>query len=186
MSNSPSTKHIEKSLGIADDISKLAGITTDDEKKKQFEERQRKLKEMQETLDKKKLEKKEDKEFVRDLYKELAEVGMMGVRIAQEEAGLTGDYKNIEAMAAAVNSVTSALNGLKSIDHDDEKIKLEREKMEVKKLTAQSQVPNITTANGGTTNVIMCSTADILKQLKDAEKAQAKQIKDAIPVIEEK
>jgi hypothetical protein len=176
MANKPqSTKNIETALGIADDVSKLSNISSDDEKKKQFEERQNKLKAMQEELKIKRATYQEDKDFIKDMYKELAETAMVGVRIMQEEAGMTGDYKNVEALAAAANAVSQALDGLKSVEHDEEKLRIEREKIEVKRLS------NINTGKGGiiseTTNIYaMGTTADIIRSIKEAEAEKNKTI----------
>jgi hypothetical protein len=44
---------------------------------------------------------------------------MMAVRIMNEEAGMTVDYKNVEALAAAAGSVHQALEGLKNVELDE-------------------------------------------------------------------
>jgi hypothetical protein len=181
MSNAPSTKNLEKALGIGDDVSKISNITSDDEKKKQFEERQARLKDIQDQFRKKRSDYQEDKDFVKDMYKELAETGMIAVRIMQEEAGMTGDYKNVEAMAAASNAVAQALDGLKSVEIDEEKLRIERDKVEIRRISSNKEsVPGITSAAGGVTNVFVGSTFDLLKAIKDAEKdAKNAAIKDA-------
>lgn len=172
MSNKPpSTKNIEKALGIADDISKLGNISSDDEKKKQFEERQKKLKDIQEQMQKKRTGYEDDKAYIKDMYKELAETAMIGVRIMQEEAGMTGDYKNVESLAAAANAVKAALDGLKSVEIDEEKLRIEREKLDIRRVTANS-ILNKTPALGDTVNnttVYVGSTGDLIRALKQAD-----------------
>ena len=172
MSNKPpSTKNIEKALGIADDISKLGNMSSDDEKKKQFEERQKKLKDIQEQMQKKRTGYEDDKAYIKDMYKELAETAMIGVRIMQEEAGMTGDYKNVESLAAAANAVKAALDGLKSVEIDEEKLRIEREKLDIRRVTANS-ILNKTPALGDTVNnttVYVGSTGDLIRALKQAD-----------------
>lgn len=176
MSNKPpSTKHIENALGIGDDLSKMPNRSSDDEKKAQFEERKTKLKEIQEQFKKKRATYEQDKEFIKDMYKELAETGMIAVRIMEEEAGMTGDYKNVEALAAAANSVSQALDGLKSVELDEEKLRIERDKVDIRRQTANSILtknPGITSQNGGVTNVFVGSQADLIRALKEADKLE--------------
>jgi hypothetical protein len=172
MSNKPpSTKNIEKALGIADDISKLGNMSSDEEKKRQFEERQKKLKDIQEQMQKKRTGYEDDKAYIKDMYKELAETAMIGVRIMQEEAGMTGDYKNVESLAAAANAVKAALDGLKSVEIDEEKLRIEREKLDIRRVTANS-ILNKTPALGDTVNnttVYVGSTGDLIRALKQAD-----------------
>lgn len=167
----PSTKNIEKALGIADDISKLGNLSSDEEKKRQFEERQKKLKDIQEQMQKKRTGYEDDKAYIKDMYKELAETAMIGVRIMQEEAGMTGDYKNVESLAAAANAVKAALDGLKSVEIDEEKLRIEREKLDIRRVTANS-ILNKTPALGDTVNnttVYVGSTGDLIRALKQAD-----------------
>lgn len=171
----PSTKNIENALGIGEEVSKMTVKTFDEEKKAQFDERQKKLKEIQEQIKKKRSTYEQDKEFIKDMYKELAETGMVAVRIMQEEAGMTGDYKNVEALAAAANSVTQALDGLKSVELDEEKLRIERDKVDIKRQSANSILnknPGIT-QQGGTTNVFIGSQAELIRALKKAEMDEA-------------
>jgi hypothetical protein len=169
----PSTKHIENALGIGEDLSKMPVKSFDEEKKAQFEERQKKLKDIQESFKKKRATYEQDKEFIKDMYKELAETGMIAVRIMEEEAGMTGDYKNVEALAAAANSVSQALDGLKAVELDEEKLRIEREKLDIRRQSANSilnKTPGITSQAGGVTNVFVGSQADLIRAIKEAEK----------------
>jgi hypothetical protein len=105
------------------------------------------------------------------MYKELAETAMIGVRIMQEEAGMTGDYKNVESLAAAANAVKAALDGLKSVEIDEEKLRIEREKLDIRRVTANS-ILNKTPALGDTVNnttVYVGSTGDLIRALKQAD-----------------
>lgn len=193
MSKAPSTKNIEKALGIAEDVSKL-NVSSDDEKKKQFAERQEKLKDIQEELKKKRSNYQDDKDFVKDMYRELAETGMIAVRIMQEEAGMTGDYKNVEALAAAANSVTQALQALKDVELDEEKLRIEREKVDIRRNTANSIInknsclPGVESPGQTVNNIIhVGSTGDLIRALKQAEKEeQAKTLEATAEIIDPK
>jgi 2-phospho-L-lactate transferase/gluconeogenesis factor (CofD/UPF0052 family) len=59
----PSTKNIEKALGIGDNV--LKDMSSDDEKKKQFEERQEKLKKIHAEFQRKKVNYEQDKDFIK-------------------------------------------------------------------------------------------------------------------------
>lgn len=186
MSKAPSTKNIEKALGISEDVSKLNNTTSDDEKKRQFDERQEKLKIVQEAFKQKKASYEDDKHFIKEMYREIVESGMITMRIMQEEASMTGDYKNAEALAAVSNSITQALDKLKSVEMDEEKLRIERDKLELKRISGNKELtPGITTAAGGTTNVFVGSTFDMLKAIKEAEKeAKMEVIKNAEVIVE--
>jgi hypothetical protein len=190
MSNAPSTKNIEKALGIAEDVSKLSNITSDSEKKMQFEARQTKLKELKDAFTKKRTEYQDDKDFIKDMYRELAETGMVAVRIMQEEAGITGDYKNVEALAAAASSVSQALDGLKSVEIDEEKLRIERDKVDIRRTTANSILnkgPGITGDTVNNTIVHVGSTADLIKALKQAEREEnLKTIEAVVEIVDQK
>lgn len=182
----PSTKNIEQALGIGDDL--LKNTSPDEEKKKLFKERQEKLKKIQEEMQRKKSNYEHDKEFIKDMYREVAETSMMAVRIMQEEAGMTGDYKNVEALAAAANSVSQALDGLKNVELDEEKLRIEREKVEIKKGVANS-ILNKQGITGGTVNNIVHvgSTGDLIRSLKQLEKEDKEKTIDAtVEIVEEK
>lgn len=185
----PSTKNIEKALGIADDISKLGNLSSDEEKKRQFEERQKKLKDIQEQMQKKRTGYEDDKAYIKDMYKELAETAMIGVRIMQEEAGMTGDYKNVESLAAAANAVKAALDGLKSVEIDEEKLRIEREKLDIRRVTANS-ILNKTPALGDTVNnttVYVGSTGDLIRALKQADNDEKnKTIEATVEILDPK
>jgi len=191
MSNKPpSTKNIEKALGIADDISKIGNLSSDEEKKKQFEERQKKLKEIQEQMQKKRTGYEDDKAYIKDMYKELAETAMIGVRIMQEEAGMTGDYKNVESLAAAANAVKAALDGLKSVEIDEEKLRIERDKVDIRRVAANSilsKTPSI--GDGNTVNntiVHVGTTGDLIRALKQAEREEQKIVETQAEIIDPK
>jgi hypothetical protein len=168
----PSTKNIEKALGIGDNV--LKDMSSDDEKKKQFEERQEKLKKIHAEFQRKKVNYEQDKDFIKDVYRELIEQSMMAVRIMNEEAGMTGDYKNVEALAAAAGSVHQALEGLKNVELDEEKLRIEREKVDIRRTSVNSVLSNNSTLPGigtsNTTNVFVGSTAELLKSIREAEK----------------
>lgn len=186
MAKAPSTKNIEKALGIADDVSKLNNITSDEEKKKQFAERQEKLKDIQEQFKKKRTSYEDDKDFIKDMYKELVETGMMAARIMQEEAGMTGDYKNVEALAAVANSVKQALDGLKSVEIDEEKLRIERDKVDIKRtaaanIAAKPSILGTPTVNN--TTVYVGSTGDLIRALKQADKDENKTIEAAAEIV---
>jgi hypothetical protein len=195
MSKAPSTKNIEKALGIADDLTKL-NVSSDDEKKKQFEERQKKLKDIQEQFQKKRATYEQDKDFIKDMYREIAESGMIAVRIMQEEAGMTGDYKNVEAMASMVSSVASALDGLKNVELDEEKLRIEKDKVNIRRDTANSIITRNSILNycsgdapGGQTvnNIVhVGSTGDLIRMLKQAEKDEAKTVETTAEIIDPK
>ena len=181
-----STKNIEKALGIAEDVSKLSNITSDDEKKRQYAERQEKLKEIQEQFKMKRSTYEQDKDFIKDMYKELAETGMIAVRIMQEEAGMTGDYKNVEALAAAANSVSQALDGLKSVEIDEEKLRIERDKVDIRRTTANSilKAPGITGGTVNNTTVYVGSTGDLIRAMKQADREENKIIDATAEIID--
>ena len=195
MSKAPSTKNIEKALGIADDLTKL-NVSSDDEKKKQFEERQKKLKDIQEQFQKKRATYEQDKDFIKDMYREIAESGMIAVRIMQEEAGMTGDYKNVEAMASMVSSVASALDGLKNVELDEEKLRIEKDKVNIRRDTANSIITLNSILNNGSgdapggqtvNNIVhVGSTGDLIRMLKQAEKDEAKTVETTAEIIDPK
>jgi hypothetical protein len=190
MAKAPSTKSIEKALGIADDINKLNVESTDNEKKRMYEERQKKLKAIKDQFEKKRATYEQDKDFIKDLYREVAETSMMAVRIMQEEAGMTGDYKNVEALAAAANSVTQALDGLKNVELDEEKLRIEREKVGINRMKAESIVNKASIfggEQGKTVNNIVHvgSTGDLIRALKQAEKEE-KIVEATAEVVEKK
>jgi hypothetical protein len=195
MSKAPSTKNIEKALGIADDLTKL-NVSSDDEKKKQFEERQKKLKDIQEQFQKKRATYEQDKDFIKDMYREIAESGMIAVRIMQEEAGMTGDYKNVEAMASMVSSVASALDGLKNVELDEEKLRIEKDKVNIRRDTANSIITRNSILNNGSgdapggqtvNNIVhVGSTGDLIRMLKQAEKDEAKTVETTAEIIDPK
>lgn len=167
----PSTRNMENALGIGEEISKISGISSDEEKNKQFEDRQKKLKEIQNEFKQKHSSYQHDKDYIKEMYKELAETSMMAVRIMQEEAGMTGDYKNVEALAAAANAVSTALNGLKNVDIDEEKLRIERDKVDIRRSAVISTLTGSGSNGNGTTNVFFSSNVEFLKAIKDAEKS---------------
>jgi hypothetical protein len=190
MAKAPSTKSIEKALGIADDVNKLNVESSDNEKKRMYEERQKKLKAIKDQFEKKRATYEQDKDFIKDLYREVAETSMMAVRIMQEEAGMTGDYKNVEALAAAANSVTQALDGLKNVELDEEKLRIEREKVGINRMKAESIVNKASIfggEQGKTVNNIVHvgSTGDLIRALKQAEKEE-KIVEATAEVVEKK
>ena len=177
MAKSPTANNIEKALGISDDLTKLNVASEDSDKKKQFEDRQQKLAETKNEFIRKRATYEQDKDFIKEMYKELAETAMIAVRIMQEEAGVTGDYKNVEALAAAANAVAGALSGLKDVEHDEEKLRIEREKVEIKK-NSTPRAPGISTT--GTTNVFVGTTADLIKELKKSNMEDLKNIEGTV------
>jgi hypothetical protein len=186
MSNKPaSTKSIEQALGISDSIAKMEVHSSDDEKKKQFEERQNKLKKIQEAFVDKKKTYENDKEFIKDMLRELAETAMTGAAIMKEEAGMTGDYKNVESLATATNAAVSALTALQNVELEEERIRIEHEKVNIRKVASENG-----SILGGTNkitqnNVFVGSHAELLKALKNAENIEKDKVIDVVTVADE-
>jgi hypothetical protein len=189
MSNdkSPSTKNIEKALGITDDLSKISGVVSDEDKKKQHEDRNEKIKLIQQELKNKRTTYDQDKDFIKDMYRELAETAMTTLRIMQDETGNTGDYKNAEAVAALATSVVNALEGFKNVEIDEEKVRIEREKLDIRRNAAAGALGGGQSILGGgstvnNTVVHIGSTGDLIRALRQAEKdekiADAKVVED--------
>lgn len=141
--NSPSNKKIEKALGISkiNDLDEMDDFNEEEQKKK-LEERKESIASNKKLLETLKKNSGKDEDFIREMLKDVAMSGMTIVKVLEEEMQLDVKARNVETAAEMMNAVTAALGKLQSISEHDDKMGLEKEKLEIKKNSGD--VPNIT------------------------------------------
>jgi len=155
-------KRIEKALSIGDDLSNLENEPTDTDEKLAAERRQKLAKELSKKLEKAK--QFDDEKFVKEMLREVAEIGISVGRVLKEEAELTGEGRTAECLSSLLNSVTTAVKELQDVEVGKSKLGLEKEKIELRKIKTDNGVPKI--GNG----TVAMTTADLLRLMKKEEK----------------
>jgi hypothetical protein len=160
---------LKKILGCSDDD---IDISEDNEEHKRERHNQRKEEIANIKKQVAKLKDSSDEEFVKDALKEVASIGLESLRVLQNEVEDDPSGRAVECMAAMSNSVATALKNLQGVEVDKQKIAIEKEKVEVKRLG------NKATANIGTVNnnYITTNVSDILDQMKEAELVEPENI----------
>lgn len=185
MGKSRSEKHIDntlkKALGINEELNQLDEESASDksqeeiDQEKKAEERRQMAKELKEKLSKLKKKESKDKEFCREMYKELAARGMTMLAVMQEEVELNPRARDMETAGAMMNSITSTLDSLRNIDDVDEKFSIEREKIDVKKQVAIGNDRYAAIAAEGT-KAVVSTMADMVKEINKAKKEEEDKI----------
>jgi hypothetical protein len=155
-------KSIENALGIGDKIRQIEedeNNINEDEKRKRFEVRKNEVSKIKAEIQK--LKENPDDNFIKEGLRELASIGLQSMRILQDEVEIDPNGRAVECMAAMSNSVTAALKQLQSVELDKEKMKIEKEKVNIKKTAS---LPAGKTIN----NVLVTgSVSDLIKAMKD-------------------
>ncbi len=98
----------------------------------------------------------DDKEFLKSSLKEIISTGLITSKIIQNEVEINGKGRDAECLSTLLNSVGSAVKEFKNIDNDEEKLKIEHEKLEVKRLAG---------SNGSVTNQMFVGTNNDMKEM---------------------
>ena len=181
---SVSESHIDSSLksklGINQELKELDNeenssnenkSAEDIEREIRAEERKLATKELKSQLSKLKKKESKDKEFCREMYKELAARGMTMLGVMQDEVELNPRARDMETASTMINSIASTLDSLRNIDDVDEKFSIEREKLGVKKQIAIGNDRYSAMAQEGT-KAIVSSMADMIKQINKAKEQE--------------
>lgn len=179
MGKSQSEKKIDNSLmkkiGLNEELDELDSDTDDSktqedlEKERKAEERRKMASEMKKELSKLKKKESKDKEFCREMYKELAARGLTMLAVMQEEVELNPRARDVETAGSLMNSITSTLDSLRNIDEVEEKFVIEREKLDTKRAVAigNDRMAAITAAGS---SAVVSSMADMVKEIRKAQK----------------
>lgn len=144
---SSSEKKIEKSLGITQEsLDKLADLsdlddniaTPEDDSETRIEQKKEQAKELQKKLSK--LSKLDDKEFARQMYREIALSGFELLQTTKAEMEIDPSPRYVEVIATLNGSVSSAMDSLRDIDNTDREFELEDKKLTIK----DKRPPNVT------------------------------------------
>ena len=157
-----SKSKIDKALGIGDELKELDENTSDEEKRKRFEERKLAVQQIKKDL--KKIRENPDEDFIKEHLRELATSGMVALRTIQDEIELNPSGRDVECMATLMNSIASSLKELKDVDNDKVKIGQKQQEIDLKKLRS--------TENGGRltqNNVFIGSVNDLRKAIKNID-----------------
>lgn len=157
-----SQSKIDKALGITDNMDVGASDVLDEEvQKKKLEERKELVRTEKNSLNNLKKISNKDSDFIREMLKNLATTGATMVKVMEEEMQLDPRARSAETAAELINSVTSALDKLHSITQHEDKMDIEKQKVEIKK--NNGNVPNITA------NIVAAgSISDLLKTFKNS------------------
>jgi len=98
----------------------------------------------------------DDKEFLKSSLKEIISTGLITSKIIQNEVEINGKGRDAECLSTLLNSVGSAVKEFKNIDNDEEKLKIEYEKLEVKRNAG---------SNGSVTNQMFVGTNNDMKEM---------------------
>jgi hypothetical protein len=155
-------KKIDDLLEVGDKIRELEeGDTSDDDKRKRQNERKNAIKKINAEIAA--LKNNDDEKFVQESLREIATIGLSSMRVLQGEIEEDPSGRAVECMAAITNAVTNAVKQIQNRDIDERKIRVEEEKLTIKK--------NIALPGGtGTTNVLMIgSMKEVLGAMRDGE-----------------
>lgn len=193
---SASEKHIDKSLkaklGINKELKELdeeentsSDKSSEDlEREEKAKERKKIAKNLKSELSKLKKKESKDKEFAREMYKELAARGMTMLAVMQEEVELNPRARDMETASTMMNSISSTLDSLRNIDDVDEKFAIEREKIGVRKQQALGNERYAAIAQEGT-KAIVSSMADMVKEINKAKATEEEKIIDIEAEVDE-
>jgi hypothetical protein len=165
-----SEKKLEKVLGISDqfkqfdDGEKNEVVAGDEEKKRKFEERKEYLKEIRASHEKLKI--KDDKQFSKDIYRELIEIDMEVLRITRKEMEMSPNARYVETIGTLTGAITNTLDSLRDIEETEVAQGFEREKLDIKK----------NAASGGTINnsvVLMGGFTEVMEKIAQMNKDKA-------------
>lgn len=156
-----SQSKIDKALGITDNMDVGASGVLDEElQKKKLEDRKELVKNEKSSLNNLKKISNKDSDFIREMLKNLATTGATMVKVMEEEMQLDPRARSAETAAELINSVTSTLDKLHSLTQHEDKMDIEKQKLEIKK-----NVGNVPTL---TANIVAAgSISDLLKSFKN-------------------
>lgn len=105
----------------------------------------------------------DDEEFTRDMLRDLAKTGMTLLKLQEEEMLQDASARNAETAAQVIAATTNAVDKLRDVGMSKEKLKIEKEKLELKKNASGIAGPV-------TQNIIAVgSFSDIVKNLKNED-----------------
>jgi hypothetical protein len=154
-------KKLERVFGMGDDLRKLDEedknnvVAGDEAAKKALEVRKKIIQEMAIEMEGKK--KLTDEQFCKDLYKEMAVIGMEMLRINRQEMEMDPRANRVEVASTIMNSTVGALDAVRDIGDTKIDQGFEREKIDMKKNGL---------ATTGTNVVMIGSMSEILKQVR--------------------
>ena len=157
-----SEKKIEKSLGIsADDLSDLDDNNVEspgDSDKAKIDLKKEQAKIIQDKLSQ--LSNLDDKEFAKQMYKQLAVEGFGLLQMTKSEMEIDPSPRYVEVLATLSNAVVSATDSFRSIETTEKQFELEEKKLALRDKSPTSITQNI--AFSGTLQ-------DLMKQIDAAE-----------------
>ena len=102
----------------------------------------------------------------------MAGIGLESMRVLQDELEYDPSGRAVECMAAMTNAVSSTLKNLQNVEIDKEKLKIDQEKVAIKKHSALGH-------NGTTNNILITgSVTDVLQTMKDGGFINEEEIKE--------
>lgn len=172
-----------KALGIDDDLNDIDSqedsINDDDEKRRKHEERKQHVQEVKNKLKNLNKVAVEDKDYCRDVYKDVVSESLAIMNIMRYEIENDPSPRAVETFAALGNSIASTLKNLRELDVTDQKLEIDREKIEVKKMNAN------TAANIG--NGMVSTMSDMMKFIRKThdEIEEEKLIETEVEIVDE-
>lgn len=174
-------KKLERVFGMGDDLRKLdeedknTVNNNDEDVKRKLEDRKKYLQEIKVEMEQRK--KQTDEQFCKDLYKEMAVIGMEMLRINRQEMEMDPRANRVEVASTIMNSTVGALDAVRDIGDTKIDQALEREKLDMKKnAVSGNNISNSVVMMGGFTEVM----DKIAQMKKEKEKTiEAEVIKDS-------
>ena len=164
-------KKLERVFGMGDDLRKLdeedknTVNNNDEDVKRKLEDRKKYLQEIKVEMEQRK--KQTDEQFCKDLYKEMAVIGMEMLRINRQEMEMDPRANRVEVASTIMNSTVGALDAVRDIQDTKIDQALEREKLDMKK-NAVGKTGNNVIMIGSMTDALRMAKAEMAKTV-DAE-----------------
>lgn len=114
----------------------------------------------------KELEKLGNKDYKLHMLKQLVESGMSILQTIQKEIEDNPRGRDVECVSALMNSINSTIDGINKMDFFEEKMKLEKEKIEAKQ---KALLGNDHQGNNLTQNNYIFTTDEIVKMVQNPE-----------------
>ena len=161
-------RQLEDALGIEPDDEKIKDPQAEAEAEEEaLQKRLAKVKAAKEEM--KKRQDEGDKDFIKETLREIAMIGVGAMHVMQDEIEVNGKGRDVECLAGLMNSTRDALKELQDVELDEQKMDLEKEKVEMRKNAGGNTAGRVTQ-----NNLFVGTQEDMIKMVREAQKMTEK------------